>query len=95
MSDNKLYDLLSDGDGIPWAKRAEHFMMLKVASGGLLPGELEEYVAFCKTTLTPTQAMAATKTAAEVHPSASPDKGEVADAARKGLINGCLCGIFS
>jgi len=69
----QLYELLSDGDGIPWIKRAEHFVMLKVASGGVLPGELEEYLALCKH-------------AAEVHP-ASSDKGEVADAAKKGLLN--------
>lgn len=78
----QLYELLSDGDGIPWNKRAEQFIMLKVASGGLPPGELEDYVALCKQ-------------AAEVHPPASPDKGELADAARKGLINAVRSGVAS
>lgn len=72
MSDDRLYDLLSNGDSIPWIKRAEHFVMLKVASGGVLPGELDEYVELVKH-------------AGEVQ--AGPDKGEIADAMRKGIIN--------
>ncbi len=41
MSDDLYSTLTGDSRDIPWASRAEHFVMLKVASGGLLPEEEE------------------------------------------------------
>lgn len=43
MSDDKLYKALSEGSdqGIPWNEAAEHFLMLKKASGGVLQHELD------------------------------------------------------
>lgn len=39
---DELYNKLIGGDrDVPWAVRAEHFMMLKIASGGLDPDEVE------------------------------------------------------
>ena len=39
MNADGLYFILIEGDPIPWTERAEHFMMIKSASGGLLPTE--------------------------------------------------------
>jgi hypothetical protein len=44
MSDDRLYEILTEGEDreIPWHKAAEHFVMLKIASGGVLQEELDE-----------------------------------------------------
>jgi len=44
MSADKLYQILSDGQpkGIPWEKAAAQFVKLKMASGGLIPEQIEE-----------------------------------------------------
>lgn len=44
MSAEKLYGILSEStdSSIPWHKAAEHFLALKLASGGLLPAEVEK-----------------------------------------------------
>jgi hypothetical protein len=39
MNADELYFILIEGDPIPWTERAEHFMMIKSASGGFLPTE--------------------------------------------------------
>lgn len=40
----ELYDMLKEGESreIPWHVAAEHFLKLKIASGGLLPEDIEE-----------------------------------------------------
>lgn len=44
MSEEKLYQILSDDQpkGIPWEKAAAQFVKLKMASGGLIPEQIEE-----------------------------------------------------
>jgi hypothetical protein len=41
MSKETLYDLLAPSQSIPWDKAAEHFMIMKLASGGLLAEEVD------------------------------------------------------
>ena len=41
MSDQTLYNLLAPSQKIPWDKAAEHFMVMKLASGGLLTEEVD------------------------------------------------------
>ena len=41
MSEDTLYNLLSPPSPIPWDKAAEHFMVMKLASGGLLTEEVD------------------------------------------------------
>jgi hypothetical protein len=44
MNDDRLYGMLKEGEDreIPFHEAAEYFIMLKVASGGLFPEELEQ-----------------------------------------------------
>ena len=41
MSEETLYNLLAPSQKIPWDKAAEHFMVMKLASGGLLAEEVD------------------------------------------------------
>ena len=41
MSEETLYNLLAPSQSIPWDKAAEHFMVMKLASGGLLTEEVD------------------------------------------------------
>jgi hypothetical protein len=41
MSEETLYNLLAPSQKIPWDKAAEHFMVMKLASGGLLTEEVD------------------------------------------------------
>jgi hypothetical protein len=41
MSEDTLYNLLAPSQKIPWDKAAEHFMTMKLASGGLLAEEVD------------------------------------------------------
>lgn len=51
MSDQALYDILTEDTPteIPWEKAAAQFVKLKMASGGLLPEEIEELHEVAKT----------------------------------------------
>lgn len=79
MSEAKLYQILSDDQpkGIPWEKAAAQFVKLKMASGGLIPEQIEELHALAK------QAEAA-KQAEPVTVS----KEEIAQAMKKGILSG-------
>ena len=50
MSADKLYQILSEDrpKEIPWEKAAAEFVKLKMASGGLLPEEIEELHSLAK-----------------------------------------------
>ena len=41
MSEETLYNLLAPSQSIPWDKATEHFMIMKLASGGLLTEEVD------------------------------------------------------
>lgn len=72
--DQEFYDLLKEGESreIPWHVAAEHFLTLKIASGALLPEDIEEL-----------QAQESTKLAA-----APVTREDVAKAVRGGYLSG-------
>lgn len=76
MSSEKLYQILSEDQPkeIPWTKAAAQFVKLKMASGGLLPEEIEELHALAK------QAQEAKPTTIS--------KEELEQAVKKGIISG-------
>ena len=72
----EFYDLLKEGESreIPWHIAAEHFLKLKIASGGLLPEDIEEL-----------REQGTIKSAAPIVPVTREDVGK---AARSGYLSG-------